>query len=120
MNGVAHLGIDTDTREEEAIKQLLSGKTIMLKVRDPRMRVSTRCPEPLLTIAPIKAGKRRIQGFMFALQGGGCEIMKADNLKPSWLWKIGLTKRSAELLIEALQKGLVEKYRSAKYGKQVS
>jgi len=86
----------------ELLLPLRFGKPIALKVTDSKMYTKRRVDMPILFITPTEVFGLGRSSLIFSLTGGGCEVMEKKNLKTVMLFRIGLTMRSAKVLVKEL------------------
>lgn len=103
------------TDEERFMQRLLSplreGKPVCLSIKDSKMRTKPRIPNPVLFIIPTMdifgVSVRGEDGLMFALQGGGCEVLPLADLNHTMLYRIGLTMHTSRTLVTAINRVLL-------------
>ena len=88
---------------EGPLEALRLGKPVVLSVADSDMKTRRRTPKPRLVITPLPTGE-----LCIALESMGCEIAKPEDFKVQWLWRMGLTKNAAEMLISEIKSTLFD------------
>lgn len=87
---------------ESPLVALRNGKPVVLSVADADMKTRRRTPHPRLVITPLPTGE-----LCVALESMGCEIAEPENFKVARLWRMGLTKNAAEMLISEIKSNTV-------------
>lgn len=96
---------DEQRNEElpEALWLLKNGFPVALDIKSGMAKPSRRLGKSILFIAPLSAYVSRADGYLFSLEGGGCTASTIEDLKSVDLQLMGLSAKSAKLLVEQLK-----------------
>lgn len=85
------------------IARLFRGHPIVLQVTDLKMRKKKRLPKPRLFLCPMNLYGGDVKEILISLEGGGAEVMELARLEKAKLYLMGLTLKSARVLIDEIE-----------------
>jgi len=91
-----------DDDENKVLAPLLKGLPTAMVVRDPKMRVKKRTGTPILLISPLTSYGLESTDLLLSLPGYGCEVVTPGSIKFIQIYRLGLTTKSAKILVKTL------------------
>lgn len=94
---------------DNPLRALIENRCVVLSIKDNKMRLKKRVQNPVLMIAPTAIYGSEDGLFLFSMPGYGSEIINIKDMKPTTLYRLGMTMRASGILVKEINL-LLEKH----------